>query len=73
MNNGATVDSNIISVKKIIKSVEPSLFYFDENTEGGSLMEMLKYGRVKEVDLSEDAWLLKAGENDKMLTKCDTL
>ena len=69
---GATVDSNIISVKKIIKSVEPSLFYFDENTEGGSLMEMLKYGRVKEVDLSEDAWLLKAGENDKMKSKIES-
>ena len=70
---GATVDSNIISVKKGSKGGQPCLFYFDENTEGGSLLEMIKHGRVKNVDLSEDAWLLKAGENDKMKSKIESL
>jgi type I restriction-modification system DNA methylase subunit len=69
---GATVDSNIISVKKEPKELQPSLYYFDENTEGSSLMEMLKYGEVKNVHLSEDTWLLKAGENDKMKSKIES-
>ena len=69
----ATVDSNIISVKKEPKEVQPSLYYFDENTEGSSLMEMLKYGEVKNVHLSEEAWLLKAGENDRMKSKIESL
>ena len=69
---GATVDSNIISVKKKSKGGQPSLYYFDENTEGGSLLEMIKHGKVKNVDLSEDAWLLKAGENDKMKSKIES-
>ncbi len=69
---GATVDSNIISIKKVVQKIQPSLYYFDENTEGSSLMEMLKYGEVKNVHLSEDAWLLKAGENDKMKSKIES-
>ena len=69
---GATVDSNIISIKKVVQKIQPSLYYFDENTEGSSLMEMLKYGEVKNVHLSEEAWLLKAGENDKMKSKIES-
>ena len=69
---GATVDSNIISIKKAVQMTQPLLYYFDENTEGSSLMEMLNYGEVKNVHLSEDAWLLKAGENDKLKTKIES-
>ncbi len=69
---GATVDSNIIIVKKDVQNILPSLYYFDENTEGISLLEMLKLGKVNGVNLSEDAWLLKAGENDKLKTKIES-
>ena len=69
---GATVDSNIISIEKELKGTQPTLYYFDENTEGNSLLEMIKQGRVKNVNLSEDAWLLKAGENDKMKSKIES-
>lgn len=68
---GATVDSNIIVVKKISPKNQPLLYYFDENTEGTSLKEMLEYGLVKDVWLTEDAWLLKAGENDMMKSKIE--
>ena len=68
---GATVDSNIIVVKKISQENKPLLCYFDENTKGTSLKEMLEYGQVKDVCLTEDAWLLKAGENDMMKSKIE--
>ena len=68
----ATVDSNIIVVKKTSPENRPLLFYFDENTEGASLKEMLDYGQVKDVCLTEDTWLLKAGENDKMKSKIES-
>ena len=68
----ATVDSNIIVVKKTSPENRPLLFYFDENTEGASLKEMLDYGQVKDVCFTEDTWLLKAGENDKMKSKIES-
>ena len=69
---GATVDSNIIVVKKISPENQPLLYYFNENTEGTSLKEMLEYGQVKDVCLTEDTWLLKAGENDMMKSKIES-
>ena len=69
---GATVDSNIIVVKKTSQEKQPLLYYFDENTEGSSLKEMLDYSHVQDICLTEDTWLLKAGENDKIKSKIES-
>ena len=68
----ATVDSNIIVVRKDSPYDQPSLYYFDEDTEGTTLQEMLLNGQVEDVCLTEDAWLLKAGKNDKIKTKIES-
>ena len=41
----ATVDSNIIVVRKDSPYDQPSLYYFDEDTEGTTLQEMLLNGQ----------------------------
>ena len=69
---GATVDSNIIIINKREQINKPLLYYFDENTEGTSLLDMLNKGEVKNVNLTENSWLLKAGENDKMKSKIES-
>ena len=68
----ATVDSNIIVVKKDSPNNHPLIYYFDEGTEGTTLQEMLSNGQVEDVCLTEDAWLLKSGENDKIKTKIES-
>ena len=68
----ATVDTNIIIVNKKSQIAQPVLYYFDENTKGFSLKEMLQNGHVMNVSLSEDAWLLKAGENGLMKSKIES-
>ena len=69
---GATVDSNIIIINKREQINKPLLYYFDENTEGTSLLDMLNKGEVKNVNLTENSWLLKAGENDNMKSKIES-
>ena len=69
---GATVDSNIIIVKKEEKKNAPSLYYFDDKTIGKNLLDILEKSRVSDVHLTDEAWLLKAGENDKLKSKIES-
>lgn len=69
---GATVDSNILVVKKEEKKNPPLLYYFDDKTIGKDLLDILDKSRVKDVHLTDEAWLLKAGENDKLKSKIES-
>lgn len=70
---GATVDSNIIIVKKEEKTNYPSLYYFDDKTIGRNILEILEKSRVKDVHLTEEAWLLKTGENELLRCKMEAI
>lgn len=68
----ATVDSNIAIVKKASFKEQPLLYYFDEEAKGTSLNDMIQQGHVTNVILTEDAWLLKAGENYELKSKIES-
>ena len=70
---GATVDSNIIIVKKEENKDTPLLYYFDDKTIGQNLLDILEKSRVKDIHLTEDAWLLKASENEILKSKLETI
>ena len=70
---GATVDSNIIIVKKEEKKHIPLLYYFDDKTIGKNLLDILEKSRVKDIHLTEEAWLLKAGENELLRSKMEAI
>lgn len=70
---GATVDSNIIIVKKEVRSNSPVIYYFDERSIGTNLFDVLEKSRVGNIQLTEDAWLLKAGVNELLKNKIESV
>ena len=70
---GATVDSNILVIKKEEKKNPPLLYYFDDKTIGRNLLEILNNSRVDDIQLTEEAWLLKAGENELLRNKMEKI
>lgn len=69
---GATVDSSIFLIKKDRQAEEPLLYYFDDNTNCNSLLDTLENSLVDGIKLTEEAWLLKAGENELIRNKMES-